>query len=91
MEIVADRHDSGAKMITSRLPVEKWCDLTANPTRADAILDRIVHPAGGGYPAFVSQLGAGGSIVPGANCSSFANTSLSAFCTVVCAEISLSA
>jgi DNA replication protein DnaC len=46
MEIVADRYDSGAKMITSRLPVEKWCDLTANPTRADAILDRIVHLAG---------------------------------------------
>jgi DNA replication protein DnaC len=43
MEIVDARYDRKATIITSQLPVEKWYDVIADPTFADAILDRIVH------------------------------------------------
>jgi len=45
LEIVEDRYDTGAMIITSQLPVDKWYDIIGNPTLADAILDRIVHNA----------------------------------------------
>jgi DNA replication protein DnaC len=45
LEILDDRQGSGSVMITSQLPVNSWHDLIANPTTADAILDRIVHHA----------------------------------------------
>jgi DNA replication protein DnaC len=45
MEIVEDRHGTGSVLITSQLPVDKWHDIIAEPTFADAILDRIVHNA----------------------------------------------
>jgi DNA replication protein DnaC len=31
--------------ITGQIPVERWHDLIGDPTRADAIPDRIVHDA----------------------------------------------
>jgi DNA replication protein DnaC len=31
--------------VTSQLPVDHWHDVIANPTIADAILDRLVHNA----------------------------------------------
>ena len=45
LEIVDDRHGRGSTIITSQLPVEHWHDVIANPTIADAILDRLVHNA----------------------------------------------
>ena len=45
LEIVADRHDRRATLITSQLPVEHWHDALGDPTLADAILDRLVHNA----------------------------------------------
>ncbi len=45
MEIVEDRHHNASILITSQLPVAKWHEVIAEPTFADAILDRIVHNA----------------------------------------------
>ena len=45
LEIVEDRHDRRATIITSQLPVEHWHDALGDPTLADAILDRLVHHA----------------------------------------------
>ena len=45
LEIVEDRYNRGSLIITSQLPVDRWHELIANPTLADAILDRIIHNA----------------------------------------------
>jgi DNA replication protein DnaC len=45
LEILEDRHGARSTVITSQLPVENWHDFLADPTIADAILDRIVHNA----------------------------------------------
>ena len=45
LEIVEDRHNRGSTIVTSQLPVDHWHDAIANPTIADAILDRLVHNA----------------------------------------------
>jgi DNA replication protein DnaC len=45
MEIIEDRYGRGSTLITSQLPVNKWHEVIAEPTFADAILDRIVHNA----------------------------------------------
>ena len=45
MEIVEDRYQNAAIMITSQLPLAKWHEIIGEPTFADAILDRIVHNA----------------------------------------------
>ena len=45
LEIVDDRHGRGSTIVTSQLPVEHWHEAIANPTVADAILDRLVHNA----------------------------------------------
>jgi DNA replication protein DnaC len=45
MEIVEDRYGAGSTLITSQLPVETWHEVIAEPTFADAILDRLVHNA----------------------------------------------
>ena len=45
LEIVEDRHDRRATIITSQLPVEHWHDALGDPTLADAILGRLVHNA----------------------------------------------
>ena len=45
LEIVEDRYDRKATVITSQLPVKAWHDAMQDPTLADAILDRLVHNA----------------------------------------------
>jgi DNA replication protein DnaC len=45
MEIVDDRYNRKATIVTSQLPVEIWYDIIGDPTFADAILDRLVHHA----------------------------------------------
>jgi DNA replication protein DnaC len=45
LEIVDDRHCRGSTIVTSQLPVDQWHQVIANPTIADAILDRLVHNA----------------------------------------------
>jgi DNA replication protein DnaC len=32
-------------IITSQVPLDRWYEIIANPTLADAILDRLVHNA----------------------------------------------
>ena len=45
LEITEDRYGIRSTVITSQLPVENWHDIIADPTLADAILDRLVHSA----------------------------------------------
>ena len=45
LEILEDRHQRVSTIVTSQVPVEQWCEIIGNPTRADAILDRLVHNA----------------------------------------------
>ena len=45
LEILEERYARRSTIVTSQLPVDKWHDVIANPTYADAILDRIVHNA----------------------------------------------
>src|ERR671930_562665 len=45
LEIVEDRHDCRATLVTSQLPVEHWHEALGDPTLAEAILDRLVHNA----------------------------------------------
>src|SRR5262252_1966827 len=45
MEIIEERHGRSSTLITSQLPVDAWHEVIAEPTFADAILDRIVHNA----------------------------------------------
>ncbi len=47
LEILEDRYDLRATMVTSQLAVDDWHDSIAHPTLADAILDRLIHNA---YP-----------------------------------------
>jgi DNA replication protein DnaC len=43
LELLDDRYDRTSTLIASQLPTELWHDNLADPTLADAILDRIVH------------------------------------------------
>lgn len=45
LEILDDRYDKAATIVTSQLPVSKWHAYLNEPTLADAILDRLVHNA----------------------------------------------
>jgi DNA replication protein DnaC len=45
LEIVDDRHGRASTIVTSQIPVDHWHELIADPTIADAILDRLVHTA----------------------------------------------
>jgi DNA replication protein DnaC len=45
LDIVDDRHGRGSTILTSQVPVEHWHELIADPTIADAVLDRLVHTA----------------------------------------------
>lgn len=45
LEIVEERYDRKATIITSQLPVKTWYDAMQDPTLADAILDCLVHNA----------------------------------------------
>jgi len=43
LEVLDDRVGTRSTLITSQLPVEHWHEYLADPTLADAILDRVVH------------------------------------------------
>ena len=45
LEILEDRHGLRSTLVTSQLPVDHWHEIIANPTIADAILDRLIHNA----------------------------------------------
>ena len=45
LEVLDDRQGQGATLITSQSPVSQWHEIIADPTVADAILDRLVHNA----------------------------------------------
>jgi DNA replication protein DnaC len=45
LEILDDRYDRSATIITSQLDVKQWHAYIDDPTLADAILDRLVHNA----------------------------------------------
>jgi len=45
LEILEDRHGFKSTLITSQLPIEHWHEIIADPTLADAILDRLIHNA----------------------------------------------
>src|ERR1019366_3420084 len=45
LEIFDDRQGARSTIVTIQLPVESWHDSVADPTIADALLDRIVHVA----------------------------------------------
>jgi DNA replication protein DnaC len=45
LEILEDRTGERSTIITSQLPPTKWHDYVAEPTLADALCDRLLHPA----------------------------------------------
>jgi DNA replication protein DnaC len=45
LELLEDRYDLRATIISSQIPVDKWHDLIGDPTIADAVLDRVIHNA----------------------------------------------
>lgn len=45
MEIIEDRHQRYATIITTQLPIKHWHESIGESTVADAILDRLVHSA----------------------------------------------
>ncbi|WP_455854518.1 IS21-like element helper ATPase IstB [Ensifer canadensis] len=45
LEIIEDRYERRSTIVTSQVPLDRWYEIIANPTLADAILDRLVHSA----------------------------------------------
>ncbi|MGO7077422.1 IS21-like element helper ATPase IstB [Rhizobium johnstonii] len=45
LEIIEDRYERRSTIVTSQVPLDRWYEIIANPTLADAILDRLVHNA----------------------------------------------
>jgi len=45
LEIVDDRYNKGSIVFATQLPVSQWHSRFADPTLADAIMDRVVHNA----------------------------------------------
>ncbi|WP_292324529.1 ATP-binding protein, partial [Mesorhizobium sp.] len=45
LEIIEDRYERRSTIVTSQVPVDRWWEIIANPTLADAILDRLIHNA----------------------------------------------
>lgn len=43
MQLIEDRHGRASTIITSQLPVTAWYDYIADPTLANAMLDRVLH------------------------------------------------
>lgn len=43
LELIDERHERGATIVTSQLPVTHWHEWVNDPTLADAMLDRLVH------------------------------------------------
>ncbi len=45
LELLEDRYENAAVIISTQLPIDKWFDIIGDPTIADAICDRIIHRA----------------------------------------------
>lgn len=45
LELIEDRSERRATIITRQIPVDRWYEITGNPTIADAVMDRIAHNA----------------------------------------------
>lgn len=45
LEVLEDRYDHSATIITSQVPTKTWHEMLSDPTIADAICDRLVHNA----------------------------------------------
>ncbi len=45
LEILEDRNENSATIITSQVPVDQWHEVIGDPTLADACLDRLIHNA----------------------------------------------
>lgn len=45
LEVIEDRHERRATIVTSQLPVSAWHEALGDPTLADAVLDRLHHNA----------------------------------------------
>lgn len=45
LELLEDRTATASTIVTSQLPPAKWHDYIDDPTTADAICDRLLHPA----------------------------------------------
>ena len=45
LEIVEERYNQGATIVTTQLPIGKWHEVIGDDTIADAICDRLVHNA----------------------------------------------
>lgn len=45
LELLDDRYGARSTIATSQLPVASWHEAMANPTLADAVMDRLVHNA----------------------------------------------
>jgi DNA replication protein DnaC len=45
LEILEDRNGLRSTLVTSQVPVKHWHEIIADPTLADAILDRLIHNA----------------------------------------------
>ena len=45
LEILEDRYQKSATLITSQMPLDQWHKTMKSPTLADAILDRLYHNA----------------------------------------------
>lgn len=43
MEIMGDRHGTSSTAIISQSTTEQWYEMIRDKTRADAILDRVMH------------------------------------------------
>jgi DNA replication protein DnaC len=43
LEVIEDRHQRRATIVTSQLPINRWHEALGEPTIADAILDRLAH------------------------------------------------
>jgi len=45
LEVIEDRHGLFSTLVAAQLPISNWHDNIKDPTRADAILDRLIHNA----------------------------------------------
>ena len=45
LEVIEDRYQAGATVITSQCPLSDWHPNIGDPTLADAICDRLLHNA----------------------------------------------
>jgi DNA replication protein DnaC len=43
LEVIEERMNSGATILSAQIPVNEWYQLFTDPTLADACLDRLVH------------------------------------------------